>query len=117
MSLCCDSRKGVRRSACLLLSLLAFCTAALAQQETPPKFDLFAGYQWLNPGGSIPGGRDVNGNVLPFQLPSMPAGFGLAGAYNFHPNFALEGDFGGNYKDGNDFQTYSIGPRAMPRVL
>jgi len=115
MSLCCDSRKGVRRSACLLLSLLAFCTAALAQQETPPKFDLFAGYQWLNPGGSIPGGRDVNGNVLPFQLPSMPAGFGLAGAYNFHPNFALEGDFGGNYKDGNDFQTYSIGPRAMYR--
>ena len=115
MSLCCDSQKGVRRSACLLLSLLAFCTVAFAQQENPPKFDLFAGYQWLNPGGNIPDGLDANNNVLPFKLPSMPAGFGLAAAYNFHPNFALEGDFGGNYKNGNDFQTYSIGPRAMYR--
>jgi len=105
----------VRFPACLLLTLAAFCIGALAQQETPPKFDLFAGYQWLNPGGNIPDGTDVNGNVLPFKLPSMPAGFGLAGAYNFHPNFALEGDFGGNYKNGNDFQTYSIGPRAMYR--
>src|SRR5215469_1064498 len=115
MSLCCDPRKGVRFPACLLLTLAAFCIGAVAQQETPPKFDLFAGYQWLNPGGNIPDGIDVNGNVLPFKLPSMPAGFGLAGAYNFHPNFALEGDFGGNYKNGNDFQTYSIGPRAMYR--
>ena len=115
MSLCYVPRKGVRFPACLLLTLAAFCIGALAQQETPPKFDLFAGYQWLNPGGNIPDGTDVNGNVLPFKLPSMPAGFGLAGAYNFHPNFALEGDFGGNYKNGNDFQTYSIGPRAMYR--
>jgi hypothetical protein len=115
MSLCCDPRKGVRFPACLLLTLAALCIGALAQQETPPKFDLFAGYQWLNPGGNIPDGTDANGNVLPFKLPSMPAGFGLAGAYNFHPNFALEGDFGGNYKSGNDFQTYSIGPRAMYR--
>jgi len=45
----------------------------------------------------------------PLQLPSMSNGFGLAFGYNFHPNFALEGDFGANYKDGNDFSTYSIG--------
>jgi hypothetical protein len=116
MSLCCDVRKGYFAKAGLLLifSLFVFSAAALAQQQTPPKFDLFAGYQWLNPGGNIPGGT-VNGAVLPDKLPSMPDGFGLAGAYNFHPNFALEGDFGGNYKSGNDFQTYSIGPRAMWR--
>jgi len=119
MSLCCDLRKGSFAKACLLLvfSLAVFSTAALAQQQSPPKFDLFAGYQWLNPGGNIPDGTNpTNGAVLPFKLPSMPAGFGLAGAYNFHPNFALEGDFGGNYKSGNDFQTYSIGPRAMYRA-
>jgi hypothetical protein len=119
MSLCYDSRKGLIAKASLALLLVIFfsCGVALAQQETPPKFDLFAGYQWLEPGGNIPGGADPNnpGQVVPFKLPSMPAGFGLAGAYNFHPNFALEGDFGGNYKSGNDFQTYSIGPRAMWR--
>ena len=117
MSLCCEIRKGFFARACLLLlfSLTVLCTAVLAQQQTPPKFDLFAGYQWLNPGGNIPGGTDSTGAVTPFKLPSMPAGFGLAGAYNFHPNFALEGDFGGNYKSGNDFQTYSVGPRAMYR--
>jgi len=83
----------------------------LAQQETPPKADVFAGYQWLNPGGNIPDGTDASGNILPFKLPSMPAGFGLAFGYNFHPNFALEGDFGANYKNGNDISTYSLGPR------
>lgn len=114
MSLCCGSRYGRRMCLGLFLTLsLILCSgAALAQdQQTPPKADVFAGYQWLNPGGSIPGGTDASGNVIPFKLPSMPDGFGLAFGYNFHPNFALEGDFGGNYKSGNDIQTYSVGPR------
>lgn len=114
MSLCCGSRYGRRMWLGLFLTLsLILCSgAALAQeQQTPPKADVFAGYQWLNPGGNIPGGTDASGNVIPFKLPSMPDGFGLAFGYNFHPNFALEGDFGGNYKSGNDIQTYSVGPR------
>jgi hypothetical protein len=114
MSLCCGSRYGRRMCLGLFLTLsLILCSgAALAQdQQTPPKADVFAGYQWLNPGGNIPGGTDASGNVTPFKLPSMPDGFGLAFGYNFHPNFALEGDFGGNYKSGNDIQTYSVGPR------
>ena len=117
MSLCCGSRNGRMIWLGFFLTLsLAFCsTAALAQPENPPKADVFAGYQWLNPGGSIPDGTSASGNVLPFKLPSMPAGFGLAFGYNFHPNFALEGDFGANYKDGNDVSTYSIGPRYTYR--
>jgi Outer membrane protein beta-barrel domain len=113
MSLCCGSRSGrwMWLGLFLTLSLVLCSTAALAQQDNPPKADLFAGYQWLNPGGNIPDGTDASGNVLPFKLPSMPHGFGLAFGYNFHPNFALEGDFGANYKDGNDVSTYSIGPR------
>jgi hypothetical protein len=114
MSLCCGSRYGRRMCLGLFLTLsVILCSgAALAQdQQTPPKADVFAGYQWLNPGGNIPGGTDASGNVIPFKLPSMPDGFGLAFGYNFHPNFALEGDFGGNYKSGNDIQTYSVGPR------
>jgi len=113
MSLCCVARCGRRTwlGLILTLSLILCSSAVLAQQETPPKADVFAGYQWLNPGGNIPDGTDTSGNVLPFKLPSMPAGFGLAFGYNFHPNFALEGDFGANYKNGNDISTYSLGPR------
>ena len=104
-----------------LCFFLTFCSVVsanvvLAQdQQNPPKVDLFAGYQWLNPGGNIPGGPNGSGGVLPLKLPSMPDGFGLALGYNFHPNFALEGDFGANYKSGNDFSTYSLGPRATYR--
>jgi len=113
MSLCCVARYGRRTwlGLILTLSLILSSSAVLAQQETPPKADVFAGYQWLNPGGNIPDGTDASGNILPFKLPSMPAGFGLAFGYNFHPNFALEGDFGANYKNGNDISTYSLGPR------
>ncbi len=99
----------------LTLSLILCSNAVLSQQQEPPKAELFAGYQWLNPGGNIPGGPDGAGGVLPFKLPSMEKGFGLAFGYNFHPNLALEGDFGANYKDGNDFSTYSIGPRVTYR--
>jgi hypothetical protein len=116
MSLCCGSHgRRMWFGLILTLSLILCASAALAQQQTPPKADVFAGYQWLNPGGNIPGGTDASGNIIPFKLPSMPAGFGLAFGYNFHPNFALEGDFGANYKDGNDVSTYSIGPRATWR--
>src|SRR5262249_19110607 len=119
MSLCRSQRRCQYALHCL--SIVGFVVIALisvqAQQETPPKADLFAGYQWLNPGGNvpIPGSVDSSGNVLSQKLPGMPQGFGLAFGYNFHPNFALEGDFGGNYKNGTDFTTYSLGPRATWR--
>lgn len=101
----------------LMLLIVGVSISAEAQQESPPKADLFAGYQWLNPGGSVPlpGQLDANGNVLGRDLPSMPQGFGLAFGYNFYPNLALEGDYGGNWKSGFNFNTYSIGPRATWR--
>jgi len=92
--------------------LILSSSSALAQEKQPvPKYDIFAGYQWLNPGGNIPGGPDGMGGILPFKLPSMGKGGGLAFGYNFHPNFALEGDIGLNLKDQFDVSTYSIGPR------
>jgi outer membrane protein OmpA-like peptidoglycan-associated protein len=114
MSASCGSRNGLMFRTCLFLTLafiLFSVVASAQQQQTPPKFDIFAGYQWLNPGGNIPGGTDGAGNVLPFKLPSMGKGGGLAFGYNFHPNFALEGDIGLNLKDQFDISTYSIGPR------
>jgi outer membrane protein OmpA-like peptidoglycan-associated protein len=118
MSVCRYPRGKKTFWLCFFLTLCSVLSAnvVLAQdQQNPPKVDLFAGYQWLNPGGNIPGGPNGSGGVLPLKLPSMPDGFGLALGYNFHPNFALEGDFGANYKSGNDFSTYSLGPRATYR--
>jgi outer membrane protein OmpA-like peptidoglycan-associated protein len=104
----------------VFIGLVGICVTAQAQQqESPPKADLFAGYQWLDPGGSIPepGITDVNGNFLPNKLPSMTRGFGLAFGYNFHPNFALEGDYGGSWTtNGFNINTYSIGPRFTLRT-
>ncbi len=112
MSASCGSRNGQMFRQCLFLTLVFILISSLASaQQTPPKFDIFAGYQWLNPGGNVPGGPDGNGGVLPFKLPSMGKGGGLAFGYNFHPNFALEGDIGLNLKDQFDVSTYSIGPR------
>jgi outer membrane protein OmpA-like peptidoglycan-associated protein len=100
----------------LAISLLLTSSVAQAQSdETPPKVDVFVGYQWLNPGGTIPMGLDSSGNAIPFKLPSMASGGGAAIGYNFHRNFALEGDLGVNSKDGNDFETYSVGPRYTYR--
>jgi hypothetical protein len=116
MSLPGSSRIGTAAGLCLIvIGLFLFSSAAIAQQ-TPPKFDIFAGYQWLNPGGSIPGGPDGSGGVLPFKLPSLARGGGLAFGYNFHPNFALEGDWGLSLKNQYDVNTFSIGPRATWRT-
>ena len=102
----------------LLVVFLFACILPLtssAQEQTVPKADLFAGYQWLSPGGNVP----IVGTANPVQgrkLPDMPVGFGLAFGYNFHPNFALEGDYGGNWKSGFNINTYSLGPRMMLRT-
>ena len=114
MSHRCGSRNSqVLRLGFLSAFVLILCSSStLAQEKQPvPKYDIFAGYQWLNPGGNIPGGPDGMGGILPFKLPSMGKGGGLAFGYNFHPNFALEGDIGLNLKDQFDVSTYSLGPR------
>jgi len=85
-----------------------------AQDNNTPKADIFVGYQWLNPGGSIPVPGTAN-PVQGHQLPSLSKGFGLAFGYNFHPMFALEGDFGRNWDSGLSFNTYSLGPRFTYR--
>lgn len=103
---------------CILASLalvVILSAFAQAQEQTAPKADLFAGYQWLSPGGKIP----VPGTANPVQgqtLQDMSQGFGLAFGYNIHPVFALEGDYGGNWKSGFNFNTYSFGPRFTART-
>ncbi len=100
----------------IVVSVLMCRLGSAQEQQAPPKADVFAGYQWLGPGGSVPEpGQTINGNYVANKLPGMPQGFGLAFGYNFHPNLALEADYGGNWKSGFNFNTVSVGPRVTWR--
>jgi len=89
--------------------------SALAQSDSAPKWDLFAGYQWLHPGGTLPSGGDPN-NPVPYTIPDMAKGFGAALTYNFDPNWGAEFDFGHNWNTGNYETTGAVGPRFMWRA-
>jgi len=103
----------------ILAVVVALLPSLLSAQEAPPKVDLFIGYQWLNPGGTVPVGSNP-----PFQpppppiatkLPSMPIGYGVTGTYNFDKWWGLSVDVGGNFQDLASESTISVGPRLMWR--
>ena len=119
MSLTCIQRTGRLLLAGLLLviSLVLLAGPALAQQQdNPPKVDLFVGYQWLNPGGTVP--LPFHSPVAPVgqNLPSIPQGVGTSLTYNFTNHLGLEGDYGGNFNKFANESTVSIGPRLMWRT-
>ena len=113
MSLC---SQAYRRSALVALMLafvvVLFPSFMSAQDQAPPKVELFLGYQWLNPGGNVP--QSVS-NPVPFKLPSAPAGVGTSLSYNFTKYWALEGDFGQNWSDLYSETESSIGPKLTWR--
>jgi len=103
----------------LVVVVILFPSSLSAQDEAPPKVDLFLGYQWLNPGGTVPVGSNP-----PFQpppapvatkLPSMAKGYGVTGTYNFDKWWGLSVDVGGNFQDLASESTISVGPRLMFR--
>ncbi len=112
MSLCSQTRW---RCACVAIVLAVFVvllpSLSSAQDQAPPKVELFVGYQWLNPGGNIPRGVDAFGNPIAFKLPSMSKGVGTSLAYNFTKNWALDFDYGANWNDIAVESTTSIGPK------
>ncbi len=99
-------------SGMLVVALSA--TIAVSQEEKPPKADFFLGYQWLNSGGNlpVPGTNPVQAQAAP----TAPRGAGVAFAYNFTRNLALEADAGANFASpGLNIGTASLGPRLMWR--
>jgi hypothetical protein len=116
MSLCHLIRRRSGAAALVLAVVVVAMPALLNAQDDTPKVELFIGYQWLNPGGTVPNGTDQSGNQLSLKLPSMPKGLGTSLAYNFTKNLALEGDFGGNWGNGvTKESSFSIGPKATWR--
>src|SRR6267378_6575700 len=102
MSLCSQTRRRNTIGALILAVVVLLLPSLLSAQEAPPKVDLFIGYQWLNPGGTVPVGSNP-----PFQpppppvatkLPSMPIGYGVTGTYNFDKWWGLSIDVGGDRK-------------------
>jgi outer membrane protein OmpA-like peptidoglycan-associated protein len=94
--------------------LLLISSAASAQNDVTPKWDLFAGYQYLHPGGTVPLG-DPNGPT-PYTVPDMTKGAGAALTYNFDPHWGGEVDFGHNWTNSDTETTVSGGPRFMWRT-
>ena len=100
----------------LLLSILLISSPALAQSDSNPKWDLFVGYQWLHPGGTVPAPFGDPNNPTAFKIPDMAKGFGSAFTYNVDAHWGVEFDLGHNWGNGNYETTGSVGPRFMWRT-
>jgi outer membrane protein OmpA-like peptidoglycan-associated protein len=116
-----SSRNGVTLIGLLLLLSLSLITSpAFGQSDANPKWDLFVGYQWSHPGGSVPTPFGDPNNPTPLTLQDMPKGFGAAFTYNFDPHWGIEFDLGQNWGDTNGNSQYnttgSVGPRFMWRT-
>ena len=113
----CSSLSKARAVAGLLVvvAVSLVSSPARAQSDSNPKWDLFVGYQWLHPGGTVPTPFGDPNNPNPYKLQDMPKGFGSALTYNFDPHWGVEFDLGHNWGNGNYELTGSVGPRFMVR--
>ncbi len=98
-----------------MLTVLLLSAAALAQEDQTPKWEIFTGYQYLHPGGTVPAAGFPATSPFGMQMPDMPKGFGTSLTYNFSKLIGLEGDFGRNWADRADETTTSIGPKLEVR--
>ncbi len=96
------------------LTVMLMPALALAQSDSYPKWDLFAGYQWQHPGATVPLG-DPN-NPIAYKVDDMSKGIGTALTYNLNRYWGLETDFGYSSGKGNSETTASVGPRFMWRT-
>jgi len=122
MSVCSHLTKGRIVTGVLAVLAVSFISgSALAQSDSNPKYDLFVGYQWLHPGGTVPApGSDPN-NPTAFQVPDMAKGFGTAITYNFDRHWGGEFDLGVSAGSSDSMPapretTFSVGPRFIWRT-
>jgi outer membrane protein OmpA-like peptidoglycan-associated protein len=99
-----------------ILTLVLISSVAFAQSDSNPKWDIFAGYQYLHPGATVPGAFGDPDNPIAYKVPDMTKGFGAALTYNFDPHWGFEFDLGHNWGSGNYELTASVGPRFIWRT-
>jgi len=111
-------RSGRVLICCGLALLCAFflSTSAVAQDEDQAsKWEIFTGYQWLHPGGSVPVSPFNPLNTTGTKLPDMSIGAGGSVTYNFTNLWGLTADFGHNTADLANETTVSVGPKLVAR--
>jgi len=97
----------------LLLAVFLLPVMTLAQDVETPKYDIFVGYQWLHPGGTVTAPPPNFNSPGRLNIPDMPKGFGTAFTYNWTKFVGLEGDFGHNWDSSET--TVSAGPKLTFR--
>ena len=100
----------------MILAVSLISSTAFAQSDSSPKWDVFVGYQFLHPGGTVPAPFGSPLSPTPFKIPDMAKGFGGALTYNFDPHWGLEFDLGHNWGNSNYETTASAGPRFILRT-
>ena len=100
-----------------VIAMMLLSNFALAQNDTVPKYDVFIGYQYLNPGASVPLPGNPN-DPTPFKLPGQARGLGGAFTYNFDAHWGGEADAGYNRDNGSASSEWTLsgGPRFMWRT-
>jgi outer membrane protein OmpA-like peptidoglycan-associated protein len=96
----------------LAIIVVMSSSALLAQETTPSKVDIFAGYSWASPGRigtKTPFSTSTN-NTFKLQGEN---GWGASVTYNVRRNFGFTADFGGHYSDQANFGTVMFGPKVM----
>jgi outer membrane protein OmpA-like peptidoglycan-associated protein len=117
-----------RVAAMRLAVLVVLCSLgrlAAAQDQPAPKWELFGGYSFFDPGGDVHGLRPGASLPLTSRLESNPRGVGASLTYNFNRWFGLTGDISGHW-DSNEtgvggrvddaaFYNLSAGPKLTFR--
>ncbi len=118
MSLCSRQKGQLVVGLLIVLAITLISSPVLAQNDENPKYDVFVGYQWLHPGGTVPAPFGDPNNPTAFNLPDLPKGAGVAFTYNFDRHWGAEFDYGTN-GDNNVVHyenTLSAGPRFIWRT-
>ncbi|HEY6765881.1 MAG TPA: hypothetical protein VI386_14020, partial [Candidatus Sulfotelmatobacter sp.] len=118
----------VRRLAVLAATIAVTCTFATlvaAQEQPPPKWELFGGYSVFDPGATIHG--ELPGALLPLssRLEWNPRGAGASVTYDFNRWFGLTLDTSTHWGSGEKtlarriddaaFSNLSFGPKITFR--
>ncbi len=110
----------------MFAALCVFAIPAAAQDQPPPKVELFVGYSFFLPGGDVHG--QLPGGLLPLssRMESNPRGAGVSGTYNFNRWFGLTLDASTNWGsqettlvrriDDAAFANVSFGPKFTYRT-
>ncbi len=91
--------------AAMVLALGLASPLAWAQDDEVPKWDIFAGYAWSEPGGNIAGTK----------IDELRFGWGATATYNVDKHWGISLDVGGNFGDNADVGTIMAGPRFSVR--